>query len=689
MDASDQRGLRRDFARFLRENAGDILAEWEDLVRRLPSAASLDQPEIRDQVPELIARIADNAEAPDTVARPEPSRQASEQHALDRLARGFRLGEVVLEYSLLRDCMLRRWVNTSQRRGLDTSSGALLVDRTIDRAIAAAVDRYVEQREQAIHALRERAERNEERLRLALDATAQGTWDWDLDRDVLDWDERCNAILGLPPASRMSFERFIEQVHEGDRARVEQAIQRALDPSGGGVYDIQYRTVRLPGSPERWVAARGKCLFEGGRPRRMLGTALDITEPKQNEADQQFLLDASRAVAGSIDYEKTLATVAQLAVPAFADWCGVEIRRGGDSALLQVAHTNPAKVALVRELRRRYPPDPDSPVGVPHVIRTGQPELYQHISDEMLVQAAQSPEHLALLRGLGLRSLMILPLIGRNQVLGAVTFGSAESGRRYTQHDLLLAEDLARRAAAAIDNALLFSQAEAAVRSREEVLAIVSHDLRNPLGVIGMSAQLLGDRLAALEQSAPLCKLVDTIGRSVTRMVHLITDLLDTASIQGGRLSIERSQQAAESIVREVLDTHEPMAIDKGLALERRCRPGDLAISCDRERVLQVFANLLGNAIKFCQPGQRIAIDCERAGTALRFAVSDTGPGIANEDLARIFEPYWSARQHAAKGTGLGLYISRGIVEAHGGRMWAESHVGAGSTFYFTLPVAD
>ncbi len=224
----------------------------------------------------------------------------------------------------------------------------------------------------------------------------------------------------------------------------------------------------------------------------------------------------------------------------------------------------------------------------------------------------------------------------------------------------------------------------AAVAAREEVLAVVSHDLRNPLGAIHMSAASLARKLSP---DPRVRKQIETIQRSASRMDHLIGDLLDMARVQVGRLAVERRPEDPDSLLTEVIQSHEPTAKEKGVSLARVCDLQGRRLSCDRERILQVFGNLIGNAIKFCRVHDVITIHGEIVGKEARFAVSDSGPGIAEDELPHVFEPYWSAKRHAKKGTGLGLYISKGIVEAHGGSLRVESEHGGGATFSFTLPL--
>jgi PAS domain S-box-containing protein len=225
--------------------------------------------------------------------------------------------------------------------------------------------------------------------------------------------------------------------------------------------------------------------------------------------------------------------------------------------------------------------------------------------------------------------------------------------------------------------------AQNAIRAREEILGIVSHDLKNPLGTVQLASALLAQTV----QDPHERKQVDTIVRAANRMEYLIHDLLDMASIQAGRLAIECEAVEPESLVREAIEMHETVATEKRLQITTAFALHGRRVWCDRDRILQVLGNLLGNAIKFCRPGDTISVRVAAIGREARFAISDTGPGIPPGDLPHLFEPYWSAKRHAKQGTGLGLFISKGILDAHGGRCWAESPPGGGATFFFTLPL--
>jgi signal transduction histidine kinase len=292
-------------------------------------------------------------------------------------------------------------------------------------------------------------------------------------------------------------------------------------------------------------------------------------------------------------------------------------------------------------------------------------------------------DHTDFLQAADVTSLMVVPLIARERTLGALTFAAAESKRRYSERDLALAEEVAYRIAMAIDNARLLKRAEQATIARDNLLSIVSHDLKNPLSVIGMVLDLQESEQAEDTRSQDRHP---TIRRAVARMQRLIGDLLDTASIDARRLGIEQTPVPVAPLVGEMLEMLEPAAANKAVRLASEL-PAELpAIFADRGRIHQVLWNLLGNAIKFTPEGGSITLRVTPSDDVVTFSITDTGPGIPESELPHLFERFWQARRTARLGTGLGLFIAKGIVEAHAGRIWVETQLGAGSTFCFTLP---
>ena len=422
----------------------------------------------------------------------------------------------------------------------------------------------------------------------------------------------------------------------------------------------------------------------------------NITARKLAEESATYLSKASSLLASSLDYEKTLSEIAELIVPHFADWCAVSIiDENGEPKQLAVAHVDPDKVRWAHELSRRYPPDPNATTGVPQVIRTGKPELYPDIPDELLVAGAIDDEHLRLSRELGLRSAIVVPLSTLDQTLGAITIVSAESGRRYGEHDLEFAMELARRAAFAVDNAMHHKaeldarfSAESANAAKTQFLAVMSHELRTPLNAIGGYAELLLMGLRGPltpDQRADL----ERIQRSQRNLLSLINDILNYAKLDAGRVEFSMSPLLLHPLLLELEPLVTPQLRARKLTYEYSGCDPTLEAWCDAEKVRQILLNLLSNAIKFTEADGRISIDCASGETEVTVVVRDTGLGIPEDKLSSIFEPFVQLERKLTsshhEGTGLGLAISRDLARGMGGDLGAESTVGEGSRFILTL----
>jgi PAS domain S-box-containing protein len=428
-------------------------------------------------------------------------------------------------------------------------------------------------------------------------------------------------------------------------------------------------------------------------PGRFLVLVLDVSERKRAERNMAFLSESSTLLGASLDYEGATQELARLAVPTLADWCAVDLRQpDGHLRRLGVMHSDPAKLHFARELFERYPPRPDDPSGVSYVARTGKSEWLPDIPDEALAAGAHDAEHLRLARLLGLKSYLCVPLISRGRVLGAFSLVHAESGRRYTEADLRLAEELARRAALFIDNAELYRNAQQAVRLRDEFLSIASHELKTPLTPLNLKLETLA-RVAAGYSGHPLAervgKDVETARRQVQRLSDLVNGLLDVSRISAGRMSLQREDVELGELVREVAERFFHDAQRAGCEVEFVVAPGPLVGRWDRVRLEQVVTNLLSNAFKY-GPGQPVVVRVGPAAAAghARLEVQDHGIGISSQDTARIFERFERAvSERHYGGLGLGLYIVRQIVQAHGGEVGVDSSPGAGSRFWVELPL--
>jgi PAS domain S-box-containing protein len=479
---------------------------------------------------------------------------------------------------------------------------------------------------------------------------------------------------------------------------------------------------------KRFIRSDGKSLWglvaaslvlgrESGQPRYFIIVMQDITLRKELEERLSLLAGVGTLLTAMLNIEEALQAVSSMIVPSFADWCAVElVTEQGDIEQLAVAHVDPAKVAWAEQFRRRFRAGRDSLNGVPHVIRTGESEFYQHITDEMLVRAAKSEEHLQVMREIGFSSAILVPLRARGNTLGAVTFVYAESKRTYTQADVHFAEELANYAALAIDNARLYDEArrteaelrvlnetlEQRVASRTEDLArsnrdlqdfayVASHDLQEPLRKI----VAFSDRLQDLggQSLEPVAR--DYLARmqnAAARMQGLINDLLTLSHIS------TRGLQLAPTNLAKII--HDEVLVDLEASLDEShgtVEVGDMPhLIADPLQMRQLMQNLIGNGLKFRRAGvpPRIRISSEPLKDATtgalryRIIVEDNGIGFDNKYADRIFQPF--QRLHGNQqydGTGMGLAICRKIAERHGGTIAAQSRIGQGTTFVVTLPV--
>jgi signal transduction histidine kinase len=429
-----------------------------------------------------------------------------------------------------------------------------------------------------------------------------------------------------------------------------------------------------------------------------VSTFVDITEKRLTERQlqstaeqaqrsatfQKTVAEASQQLAEAFKEGDTVASIIRLALPQLADWCSVhELSEDGQLRLVEFAHVDPMKTTFVRDLLQRRPdlggPGPD----MREALKDQKPRIYPDLTEELLREKAVNHEQWKIARELGIVSLMILPLVARGRTVGAIRFGSAESRRRFTPEDLMLAQELARRSAFAIDNARMYKKAQEAVQQREDLMAIISHDLRNPLNVVFLSARQL-----AREALPDDGKHAEIILRAASRMHSILRDLIDFAAISAGRLSIERKVVDVELVIAELLVQFEKLSRDAGIALARDVEANLPRVFCDRDRLIQILENLVANALKFTPSGGMVKIMGARDDVYIRFSVADTGRGIPKDEIAHIFDPYYRGRDKRGHGLGLGLPIAKALVEGHGGRIWVESEPGRGSVFHFTLPRA-
>jgi len=417
----------------------------------------------------------------------------------------------------------------------------------------------------------------------------------------------------------------------------------------------------------------------------------DITERRRVAEVERFLGDATTMLASSLDYELTLERLARLAVPYVADFCLVHmLEDDGSIRRMIVAHQEPAREAAWRDMQRRFPLDLNTPHTIAKVLRTGEPELFSEISDEVWRAVIRDPEEIRMLREFDIKAAMIMPLAARGRTIGALTFISAESARRYGEDDFALAGELARRAALAIDNARLYRRAQEANRAKDEFLATLSHELRTPLTpIIGWVHMMSSGQLAAGDITHGLA----VIGKNSQSLSHLINDLLDMSAILSGKMRIDTLPVSLDAVVAEAIETVRPRAAKQNIRIEfaPSAVAADAVVSGDRTRLVQVFWNLLTNAVKFSPDESRVRVACEIAEGQARVHVEDEGAGITAEFLPFVFDRFRQQDMSTTKmhgGLGIGLALVKSLVEAHGGTVAAASAgEGRGSRFTVSLPL--
>ncbi|HLK89185.1 MAG TPA: ATP-binding protein [Polyangia bacterium] len=426
-------------------------------------------------------------------------------------------------------------------------------------------------------------------------------------------------------------------------------------------------------------------------------------EARRREGTMRFFAEASTLLSSSLDHVSICERLAHLVVPSFADWCGVELAEGGELRSIAIAHVDSAKVAVAQEMRRRYPPEPASPRGPHAVLRTGRPELVPEVIPEMLEKGGLDAEHLRFIRDLGLRSVLIVPLVAGGRPIGVLNLVWAESDRRYGQEDLEMMRELGRRAGLAVENARLYDEARAAVKLRDEFLSIASHELKTPLTSLRLKVDGILRATARADKGAldlgKLTSRVQGVDKQLARLTELVDALLDVSRASAGQLQLRLEDVDLGRVVQAAAERFKDDLASAGCSLSvvvtgpegeggAGARKAPILGRWDRLRLDEVVTNFLSNAIKY-GAGKPIQIRVTATRASATIEVEDQGIGISPTDQQRLFERFARvvSPEHYG-GFGLGLWIVKLLVEAMGGKVAVRSAVGAGSVFSAELPRA-
>ena len=452
-------------------------------------------------------------------------------------------------------------------------------------------------------------------------------------------------------------------------------------------FQMEYRLRRHDGA-YRWLLDNGVPRFTpDGAFAGYIGSCVDVTEMREAAEQQRFLAEAGTLLAASLNLDETLARVGRLAVPALADFCVVDVLDDGGQVRRAAAHHADREMAPLMAELRRFAPRLDAAHPVSEALRAGVAQASDDVTAAQLDALASGPEHRALLARLGVTAHLVVPLVASGRVLGSILLCATTSGRRFGPAERVRAEELARRAALAVDNARLYERSVEANRAKSDFLAVMSHELRTPLNaILGYTDLFLAGIPAPLPDAVvPQMGRVQAAGR---HLLELIEEVLTFARLEAGQEEARAEPTTAGALGHDAAALVEPLALERGIGFVVRLPDPDVPMETDARKVRQILVNLLGNGIKFTERGQ-VSLDVRPSGEDVLFVVSDTGIGIAPEHLGRIFEPFWQVDQglmRAHGGSGLGLAVARQLARLLGGDVTAESRPGAGSVFTVRLP---
>lgn len=530
----------------------------------------------------------------------------------------------------------------------------------------------------------ESVQKSDERYRLIAKATNDAIWDWDLKTNQVQWNEAVSTLFGYKTKNVGNDANWwYENIHQDDRKRIVDSIHKVID-AGGESWGDEYRYQNADGT-YKYVFDRGYIIHdEKGKSVRMIGSMLDLTERKRAEERQKFLEHATKILGASIEYETTLKNLGKLIIPELADYCRIVIVDDKKEIKeIAVNHIDSKKLPLVRELYNAYKDEKTNNSGVGRLLETGKSECIEKITPEIIKNA--NPKIVHLVKELNLRSYMGTPMKIDSRIVGAITFSSSRDDRLYGKEDVALAEELARRAALAIENARLYAETQKAVVIRDEFISAASHELKTPVTSLKMYTQVVKSQLEK-KGDDPLIRPLNKMDDQIKKLTRLIGDLLNVSKMQTGKLEFHEEAFDINDAIKEVVEAVQQTTEKHTIVIDGSIKK---YVWGDRDRVEQVITNLLTNAVKYSPLADRVLVQLISEKDFAVISVQDFGIGIDREHQKRIFDRFYRVTDPNEKtfpGLGIGLYISYNIIKRLGGDMTVLSAKGKGSKFSFTLP---
>ncbi|GAC1544763.1 MAG: hypothetical protein NVS2B7_19220 [Herpetosiphon sp.] len=480
---------------------------------------------------------------------------------------------------------------------------------------------------------------------------------------------------------------WMDNIHSDDLPHIKELTKGSYPEAG--TLEGELRIRRTDGVYRWHLVKLARWNDHDGSPARWFGAAVDIDDRKRSDVARELMAEISRVLGLSIDYDETLSSLARLTVPGLADMCLIDLLdEQGRPRRVAAAHKNSEQPPYMSVINQN-PPAQDSCSPLSIVLRSGISCLASQVDSAWIGQVAQNDDHRAAIHALGPRSVMVVALQARGRTLGLWTLTRLEGSEPYQHEDLLLAEELGRRASLAVDNARLYHQAQLAIHEREALLSVASHELKNPLTTLLGTGQLLQRRTATGKAlTARDIRSIEVIIEQGMRVNRLLETLLDLSRLEGSQETIVQTRVDLQRLLGDLVDEIEP-TLEKHVLVLTSSGEHPWTVAGDSDRLLQVFRNLIGNGVKYSPHGGTVMVALKASEHCIVVTVSDEGIGISSADMPRLFDRFYRASDASGfgiSGLGIGLYVVREIVAMHGGTVTVDSKPGQGARFTVSLP---